>query len=113
MGLDQYVYVNEELAFQLRKNYAVDEFFTNIFYRNPDNSNIEFNCREIEISKEDFELFKEKVLNFFSDSEVTRSILDTAREDVEYLFSENLELVRILEEAFSEEGNRVTYSNWW
>jgi len=29
------------------------------------------------------------------------------------LFSENLELVRILEEAFSEEGNRVTYSNWW
>jgi hypothetical protein len=114
MGLDQYFKADNELVFQLRKNYLVDDFFEKLFYSKEENGSVEFNCEEVTISKEDFENFKIEVLSFFSASQEnsSRVLLENAKADSDYFFEQNIQLLKVLEEAF-EEGKVITYSNWW
>ena len=115
MGLDQYVYADGDLIFQLRKNYLVDDFFTELFYKNEENSGVEFNCESVSVHIEDFREFKKSVLNFFEkeiETIAVRSFFREPKDDARHFFSENLELIKVLEKAF-DEGKEVTYSNWW
>lgn len=115
MGLDQYVFADDDLIFQLRKNYLVDSFFTNLFYLIEENEGKEFNCEYVYLEEENLEKLKKSVFNFFN-KEIgdisVRSFLRDPKEDAEYFFSENLQLIRAIEKAF-EEGKRIKYTNWW
>lgn len=115
MGLDQYVYADGDLVFQLRKNYLIDDFFTELFYKKEENETVEFNCEYVTLHAEDFEELKKSIFNFFKKEIETvsvRSFLREPRDDAQYFFSENLELIKVLEKSF-EEGKEITYSNWW
>ena len=115
MGLDQYVFADDNLIFQLRKNYLIDDFFTKLFYLVEENDTKEFNCEYVYLEEEDFEKLKKSIFNFF-DQEIrhrtVRSFFREPRDDAQHFFSENLELIKAIEKAF-EEGKRVRYTNWW
>lgn len=139
MGLDQYAYrvpkmykidafhfskeVPEDEFFYLRKNYLVDDFMQNLYVSKGGKE--EFNCKYVEVTREDLDAFLKLLEDRVSVIEQERQrikdmtsiykkigckvqLTDTSYDD----YKEALDFIEICYSVLNDD-DLIYYSNWW